>query len=156
MLPPAEQPVDRLVQQPAGQVPERDVHRGDADAGILALGALDLVVDELALQRVAALEERPQARDDRDVHRLDPGTGTRDAGVAVDHQDRPAGLQARPRDVYLVKHVVVGSQLTLLVGEVDQLQGGDDGICHGPHPAYSKAGTPRTPGTARNSDPASG
>ena len=126
LAPAAQQPVDGRVVRLAGKVPQSHVHRTDGRAVRVAQTALQVVVDPLAGERIAAQQIRGHI------------AGHRPARIFTD--DSLAGVDAhdtgpRPGDgaffIDLVEAVVVGAQVVDLVLEEEVFDAGDGRFSHG-------------------------
>ena len=119
---------DRRVVELTGDVPEGDVDGSHAHAVVFAQGALDVVVDQFALQWVA-----PQQIVDEHLHLHIIATRAAhklagNAGVGVDLQDAACALEHSAFFVDGVEAVVVvvGREIGRLEGKLGHVDLGDD------------------------------
>ena len=127
----AQQFVDRLVVELAGDVPEGDVDGRITDAGDLAQGASDFGVDQLALEGAAADQKVGKGGDGREFGATAAGVLADDALVGLDAQDIALALHAVARLIDDIEAVVVFAEILpfKLVGMGFDF--GDDGVGHG-------------------------
>ena len=130
LFPAAEQAVDRLLEQTPGQIPQRHVDCSCPYAGLLPLGALDLVVDELALQGVPSFQERPDPRQHSLVKRREVRTESGYTDVCVHQQHRAAGRLHSAFFVDKIESVIIGAEVAFLIAERNGFELGDARICH--------------------------
>ena len=136
VAPAAQKLIDRHPEQLAGDVPQRDVHRPRRRAVRRAPRPLQVVPDDLPLQRVAA----NQVLRGPSVHIARHLAGY--AGVGFDPQDAAAGLPARARRVQRVPAVArIEAQVGQFIFEMGHHDPGDVQCrCHVPplrRPSYS-------------------
>src|SRR5688572_26022644 len=89
----AEQPVDRLVQGLAGEVPQRDVHGPDGADGRVAIPLPRLLVEALAVQRVLADQQWLEELDQRLAVEMGAAHGRAEEGMAAQSLVRLEGQQ---------------------------------------------------------------
>ena len=107
----AEQLVDGLVVELAGDVPEGDVDGGEADAGDLTQGASDFGVDELALEGAAADQKVGEGGQGGVFSAAAAGVFADDSLVGFDAEDAALGLDAVARFIDEVEAVVVFAEV---------------------------------------------
>ena len=129
--PAAEQLPDRCIVQLAGEVPEGAVHRAHAHPVVLAAGALDVVVDQFALQRVATEEVVGEDRQLGHRRRVSAVVLARHARVRLDRDDVAGVRVRRSRFVDLVEAVVIHTEVFDGVLILVNADAGDFRLPHG-------------------------
>ena len=105
--PAAEHLPDGRVVEFAGEVPEGAVHRAHAHPVRLAAGALDVVVDQFPLQRIATEQVVREHRQLRHRRRIAAVVFARHARVRLDGDDMAGIGEFRARLVHLIEAVVI-------------------------------------------------